>query len=166
MDKYFENSITERQLRFCEEYTKDCNATQAAIRAGYSPRSAHQIGYENLRKPEIQERLGKLQEETARRNEVTLDEIINDLRRLRDEAFETGSYGAAARAIELLGKTIGAYRDRVDNRTDVTPTVASLFGKGLTEGAGQSRFQYLARIASKCGNNDQGNAHNDNEEGY
>ena len=154
-NEYLETTITERQQRFCEEYPKDCNATQAAIRAGYSPRSAHQIGYENLKKPEIRERLGALREEAAHRNEVTLDEIINDLRRLRDEAFETGSYGAVARAVELMGKTIGAYQDRVHNRTDLTQTVTSLFGKSATEESGQTRFEHLSRIALNGENNKQ-----------
>lgn len=43
--------ITPKQQRFCDEYLKDANATQAAIRAGYSPHSAKQIGQENLSKP-------------------------------------------------------------------------------------------------------------------
>ncbi|MCA9467070.1 MAG: terminase small subunit, partial [Nitrospira sp.] len=46
--------MTAKQLRFVEEYMVDLNATQAAIRAGYEPRSAYSIGQENLKKPEIQ----------------------------------------------------------------------------------------------------------------
>jgi phage terminase small subunit len=45
--------MTNMQLRFIEEYLKCLNGTEAARRAGYSPRTAHQIAYENLRKPEI-----------------------------------------------------------------------------------------------------------------
>ena len=45
--------MTDKQTRFVEEYLVDCNATQAAVRAGYSPKTAHAIGWENLRKPEI-----------------------------------------------------------------------------------------------------------------
>jgi phage terminase small subunit len=45
--------MTAKQARFVEEYLVDCNATQAAVRAGYSPKTAHAIGWENLRKPEI-----------------------------------------------------------------------------------------------------------------
>ena len=43
--------LTDRQERFCKEYIIDCNATQAAIRAGYSPRTAYRTGADNLRKP-------------------------------------------------------------------------------------------------------------------
>lgn len=42
-----------KQKRFCDEYLIDCNATQAAIRAGYSPKTAKQIGQENLTKPDL-----------------------------------------------------------------------------------------------------------------
>ena len=46
-------ALTAKQERFVAEYLVDLNATQAAIRAGYSPRSAAIQGWENLRKPEI-----------------------------------------------------------------------------------------------------------------
>lgn len=42
--------LTPKQKRFVEEYLVDCNATQAAIRAGYSPKTAYSIGQENLKK--------------------------------------------------------------------------------------------------------------------
>ena len=46
--------LTPKQQRFVDEYLIDLNATQAAIRAGYSPKTAHSIGAENLIKPEVQ----------------------------------------------------------------------------------------------------------------
>ncbi|MDY2987563.1 MAG: terminase small subunit, partial [Peptoniphilus sp.] len=46
-------ALNKKQKRFVEEYLIDLNATQAAIRAGYSPSTAYSIGNENLRKPEI-----------------------------------------------------------------------------------------------------------------
>ena len=45
--------MTDRQRKFADEYLIDCNATQAAIRAGYSEKTAYSIGDENLKKPEI-----------------------------------------------------------------------------------------------------------------
>ena len=51
--------MTKKQKRFVEEYLIDLNATQAAIRAGYSPQTAYSIGEENLRKPEIKSRIDK-----------------------------------------------------------------------------------------------------------
>jgi phage terminase small subunit len=52
------NKLTPKQQRFVEEYPVDLNGTQAAIRAGYSPKTAQQISEENLRKPVIREALG------------------------------------------------------------------------------------------------------------
>ena len=47
--------LTAKQRRFCDEYLIDMNAAQAAIRAGYSKKTAKQIGQENLTKPDLQE---------------------------------------------------------------------------------------------------------------
>lgn len=52
-----------KQRMFCLEYIRDFNATQSALRAGYSPRSAYSIGQENLRKPEIAAEIQRLIEE-------------------------------------------------------------------------------------------------------
>lgn len=46
-------ALSGKQIAFVNEYLVDCNATQAAIRAGYSEKTAYAIGWENLRKPEI-----------------------------------------------------------------------------------------------------------------
>lgn len=63
--------LNDRQELFCLEYMKDLNATQAAIRAGYSENTAANIGFENLRKPNIQNRISELLEE--RNNAVKVD---------------------------------------------------------------------------------------------
>lgn len=49
------DKLTNKQTRFVEEYLRDFNATQAALRSGYSARTAYSIGSENLKKPEIME---------------------------------------------------------------------------------------------------------------
>jgi phage terminase small subunit len=51
--------LTPKQERFVQEYLVDLNATQAAIRAGYSRKTAYSIGEENLKKPDIQDFLAK-----------------------------------------------------------------------------------------------------------
>lgn len=60
-----EDAVTPKQKRFCDEYLIDTNATQAAIRAGYSEKTAKVIGAENLTKPDIRayidERLKEMQ---------------------------------------------------------------------------------------------------------
>lgn len=74
-----EKKLTGKQELFCQEYIKDFNGTQAAIRAGYSDKSAHDIASENLRKPDIEERIKELRHELYNRNKITVDEIIHEL---------------------------------------------------------------------------------------
>ena len=71
--------ITKKQKRFCEEYLIDLNATQAAIRAGYSPDTAGAIGAENLTKPEIQKHIARAMAERSRRTGVTADRVVMEL---------------------------------------------------------------------------------------
>lgn len=71
--------MTTKQKRFCEEYLIDLNATQAAIRAGYSPDSAGDIGSENLKKPEIRARIDKALAEQSKRTGVTSDRVVREL---------------------------------------------------------------------------------------
>lgn len=73
------NPLTPRQEAFVAEYLLDLNATQAAIRAGYSPKRADATGYENLRKPEIAAAIAAAQAERAERVEVTADQILREL---------------------------------------------------------------------------------------
>lgn len=58
-------NLTPKQEAFAREYLRDGNATQAAIRAGYSPRSACQIGHEVLHKPQVAERIAMLLDESS-----------------------------------------------------------------------------------------------------
>jgi len=71
--------MTEKQKRFCEEYLVDLNATQAAIRAGYSPAAASDIGSENLRKPQIRARIDAALAEQSKRTGVTADRVVREL---------------------------------------------------------------------------------------
>jgi len=73
------NPLTPKQEAFVAEYLVDLSATQAAIRAGYSPKRADAIGYENLRKPEIAAAIAAAQAERAERVEVTADRILREL---------------------------------------------------------------------------------------
>lgn len=74
--------LTEKQKRFVEEYLIDLNATQAAIRAGYSPLSARQVGTENLSKPSIRTCIDKEIAERSKRTGVNQDRVIRELARL------------------------------------------------------------------------------------
>lgn len=74
--------MTKKQKRFVEEYLIDLNATQAAIRAGYSPDSAADIGSENLRKPDIRAHIDKAMAERSRRTGVNADRVVQELAKI------------------------------------------------------------------------------------
>lgn len=76
------SQLSAKQARFCEEYLIDLNATQAAIRAGYSENTAYSIGHENLRKPDLQERIQKLKEERSKRTKITADRVLQELAKI------------------------------------------------------------------------------------
>ena len=67
------------RLNACE---RDLNGTQAAIRAGYSPKTARFIGCENLTKPNIEAAIAEAQAEKAKRIEVTVDAVVAELARI------------------------------------------------------------------------------------
>ena len=76
------NILTKKQKRFVEEYLIDLNATQAAIRAGYSPKTAKQIGQENLTKPDLQAAIDRAMAERSRRTGINQDRVIQELAKI------------------------------------------------------------------------------------
>jgi hypothetical protein len=74
-----DNLRTDKQARFVQEYVKDFNATQAAIRAGYSEATAAIIGWENLQKPEIQAAIERRMEAVAAVAEVDAAMVVREL---------------------------------------------------------------------------------------
>lgn len=71
--------LTNKQEMFCKEYIVDFNATQAAIRSGYSSASANQSGCDNLAKPIIQNRIKELIEQRNNRVQITADDVLINL---------------------------------------------------------------------------------------
>ena len=126
--------LTPKQEQFAREYTVDLCATQAAIRAGYSQKTAYRQGADNLKKPQIVMRIAELQSERNARTQISADQTIADLRELADialgrkayprtividgaaQTFEVRnvSFSGAARALELLGRHQGIFNDRVN----------------------------------------------------
>ena len=70
--------LSEKQKRFCNEYLIDLNATQAAIRAGYSKKTACSIGHENLYKPDIQKYIQERQKALQQKTEITQERILKE----------------------------------------------------------------------------------------
>ena len=154
--------LTEKQKRFVEEYLIDLNATQAAIRAGYSPNTARDIGCENLAKPNIRACIDKEIAERSKRTGINQDRVIRELARLafvnandvidmeeaklKDGATEDDTAAIASvkvktiptkegegiereikltdklKALELLGKHLGMFKDKVEIDATVKST--------------------------------------------
>ena len=143
--------MTKKQKRFIEEYLIDLNATQAAIRAGYSPDTAYSIGNENMKKPEIKAKIDKAMAERSKRTGVNADRVVRELAKIAfvnaDDVIDTetatlkpdaaredtaaiqsvkvktfGEDGLEReikmadklKALELLGKHLGMFKDKVE----------------------------------------------------
>lgn len=150
-------NLTPKQERFCQEYLIDLNATQAAIRAGYAEKTARNIACENLTKPNIQEYIQKLQEGIKKRNQISVDEIMQDLIEVKNRCMqnvpvmyfdkidkEWKQEGAdigeplykfdsqgATKALDLLGKIVGAYeKDNNQKVVNTTPIQVEILRDG------------------------------------
>lgn len=127
--------MTAKQQRFCDEYLIDLNATQAAIRAGYSERTAYSTAAENMTKPVIKDYISARMAEKEEALIAKQDEVLKYLTAVMRgetesstvviEAQEDGTTAAREmqkrpaeserlRAAELLGKRYGLYTDKVD----------------------------------------------------
>lgn len=110
-----DRGLNPKQQRFVAEYLTDLNATQAAIRAGYSEKTAYSIGAENLKKPEIAAAIAKGQAKLAGKLEITVEKVLKDLEDVREQALKAEQFGSAVRAIELCGKHIGMFVERSEH---------------------------------------------------
>ena len=94
----------------------DLNATQAAIRAGYSEKTAKEIGHENLTKPHIaaaiEQRMGELAEKVSLSADWVIEQLLVVYKRCCDK--DTFNAAGANRALELIGKHFNAFPDRKD----------------------------------------------------
>ncbi len=118
--------LTDRQKRFCDEYLIDLNATQAAIRAGYSENTARQMACENLTKPNIQEYISERMKEKEKALIADQDEVLEYLTAVlrgkeKDEVLLLSGEARQKKidtkdrlkAAELLGKRYGIYTDKI-----------------------------------------------------
>lgn len=107
-------ALRPKQQKFVDEYLIDLNATQAAIRAGYSKRTARFIGSENLTKPDIAAAIAAAQAKRSAKVELTAEFVLQGLRDNLAIAMSKKLWNGsvANRALELLGKHIGLFPDR------------------------------------------------------
>ena len=127
--------LTEKQKRFCDEYLIDLNATQAAIRAGYSKKTANRIATENLSKPVIKryidERLKQLEDESIADAKEVMQYLTKVMRNeIKEEVVVTEGTGDGCskartikkdmsakdrnKAAELLGKRYRLFTEKVE----------------------------------------------------
>lgn len=132
--------MNKRQKIFCDEYLIDLNATQAAIRAGYSEKTAYSIGVENLKKPELKEYIDNRMKEkddlliakqdevlkyltSVLRGESSSEEIVvegigdgcSEARRIEKAPSEKDKLKAA----ELLGKRYSLFTDKIEHNGNI-----------------------------------------------
>jgi phage terminase small subunit len=141
--------MTAKQQRFCDEYLIDLNATQAAIRAGYSEKTARAMGAENMTKPVIKAYIEARMKEKESELIADQDEVLKYLTAvLRGKTLSEivvveniGDYMSEARtmkkapdekerlkAAELLGKRYGLYKETVNEVVDMELTISVDYG--------------------------------------
>lgn len=107
-------ALTPKQQRFVEEYLIDLNATQAAIRAGYSEKNADKIGSQLLGKTRVAASIRDAQEKRTRRTEITADYVLTTIRETVEALLNDREKNAANifKGSELLGKHIKLFTDK------------------------------------------------------
>ena len=111
-----ERPLSHKQQRFVQEYMLDCNGTQAAIRAGYSPKTANPQAARMLAKVSVQSAIAEEMARKANEIDVTVAEIVAGLRAeatLADD--DGGSSGNRIQALGKLGQHKGMFVDRVEH---------------------------------------------------
>ena len=125
------NTLNQRQKKFCDEYLIDCNATQAAIRAGYSPKTAKQIGQRMLTNVDLKDYIDAQLERIHNEKTADAQEVIEYLTsvmrgehteqvlKLAGDGVQTVtdidvSAKERLKAAELIGKRYGLFTDKVD----------------------------------------------------
>ena len=114
---------------FAREYLKDLNATQAAIRAGYSRHAARQLGSDTLREPEVQERISELAQGRNQELLVEARDVLLELMRM------------LTADVSLAFEEDGAFKSIHDIPIDLRRTIASIETVEYFEGEGRARKQ-------------------------
>lgn len=116
--------LTRKQQLFIAEYLVDLNASRAALAAGYSPKTAPWIGYENLKKPQIVSEIEREQAKKIANAGITAEWVLKSLQNVANRCMQeepvldrkgntTGQYqfkqAGANKSLELLGKHLGIF---------------------------------------------------------
>ena len=117
------SAVTPRSIDFVDEYLVDLNATQAAIRAGYSEKTAYSIGQRLLKNVEVQTMIANRMEERSKRTEITQDRVLTDIELIKQDAMRKSfdkngneamiNHTSALKACELQGRHLQMWNDKV-----------------------------------------------------
>lgn len=107
--------MTDKQRRFAEEYLKDSNGTQAAIRAGYSPKTANEQAARLLANVSIKDYVKSRQKQLDADAGFTRQMILQELWSNHQEAKAAGQLNASNKALELVGKAIGVFVEKSES---------------------------------------------------
>lgn len=142
--------MTAKQKRFCDEYLIDLNATQAAIRAGYSKKTARAIGNENLMKPDIKNYIDERMAEKEKELIADQDEVLKYLTSvMRGESkaeivvvegcgdgfseartmMKAPDEKERLKAAEQLGKRYGLWTEKVEQQVDMDLNIVVDYGE-------------------------------------
>lgn len=112
--------LNDKQLRFIEEYLVDLNATQAAIRAGYSERTAYRQGADLLKKPQVAEAIAERNQARSERTQLDADWVLKQAEHLYEQCLIKDDHRTAIKALELVGKhaSVGAWKERIEHSAD------------------------------------------------
>ena len=96
------------------EYISADTPAEAVIAAGYSEKGAAQQGHRLLKNASVVAEIQRRQEELSKRTDLTEDNIIKMLLQDHDDARKAGAWSAAVKAVELMGKKYGMWRDNLE----------------------------------------------------
>ena len=109
------SKLTLKQERFVAEYLIDLTATQAAIRAGYSVKTAYSQGERLLRNAEIKAAIEKARLKLSIRAERTVLDVLKDIQEVTREARDVNDHRAALKGLEMEGRHLGMFTDRLEH---------------------------------------------------
>lgn len=149
-------ALNNKQRTFCREYIVDLNGTQAAIRAGYSEKTAKQVGSRLLTNVDVQSEVGRLIDERNKRTEVTADRVINQLAKIAFmDMKDFVDWGTEERKIFIDGEVetipVDYVRMRERDRIDGTLIQSIKMGKHGTIVEFPDRMKALEALAKHTG---------------
>jgi phage terminase small subunit len=160
------DKLTDKQKRFCDEYLIDLNAKQAAIRTGYSAKTAEVQASRLLSNVKVQEYISHKQKKLEAKAEVNAQWVLDNLKFVAERCMipeplydkqgniveYTFQAAGANRALELIGKHLGMFTDKIESKsvnTNIDIDLSNLPPEALEEIANARGQEEVMRIVGK-----------------